>query len=577
MQSKTSYFSFALFKKTVGRYMPLWAAYLLVWFLLLPMPLITNLSFQNPGAGDQIIFYICSVAVKGGVVVLSLFSPLAAMAVFGGFCSQRSAAALCSLPVKREGLFLSCYSAAMGTMTACNLIILLPTLLICCLFHRISPAPALLWFLVVTLLGLAFFGIASFAFSTTGNILAIPAVYALLNAGPIAIEALLVLICYAVSYGYSADLFPITDRITPVVDLMMRVNYNYEGVGRMIVGWRALAGWALVGLLLSAAALLLFRRRQMETASDVAAIKVFKPVFRVLAAICGTGCGYIVFIIFWLQGSLSDALRPGYLTAMLALCCFGMAAGWFCGEMMIKKTLKVFSLKGFVKVFCMAAAFCAAVVLVYLDPMGIERRLPEAKDIEWVRVTSYDGWCELHEEENIALVLELNRSVVDNKVTNLQGDYRNYITFLYRTSEGTVRKSYLVSEDSPNNQQTVEILNLPESVYSRNAPSFEVKDGDIITCNIITYRSNESGEALTSHYEADRSEAYDLWKNGILPDLREGNMGFVEDQYVSDGLLSVDIEMEFCDPVSGDTRYIVYPVLPEASNTIAWLQGAGII
>ena len=43
MQSATSFFNRALFRKNLQRFWPLWLGYVLIWLLLLPLPLLNEL------------------------------------------------------------------------------------------------------------------------------------------------------------------------------------------------------------------------------------------------------------------------------------------------------------------------------------------------------------------------------------------------------------------------------------------------------------------------------------------------------------------------------------------------------
>ena len=44
MQSRTSFFNGTLFRKSVTRFWPIWGAYLLIWFLVLPMTILRGVS-----------------------------------------------------------------------------------------------------------------------------------------------------------------------------------------------------------------------------------------------------------------------------------------------------------------------------------------------------------------------------------------------------------------------------------------------------------------------------------------------------------------------------------------------------
>lgn len=55
MQSATSFFNRALFRKNLQRFWPLWLGYVLIWLLLLPLPLLNELADYHgvPTVADQ--------------------------------------------------------------------------------------------------------------------------------------------------------------------------------------------------------------------------------------------------------------------------------------------------------------------------------------------------------------------------------------------------------------------------------------------------------------------------------------------------------------------------------------------
>ena len=57
MQSATSFFNRALFRKNLQRFWPLWLGYVLIWLLLLPLPLLNELADYHgvPDRGRRLV------------------------------------------------------------------------------------------------------------------------------------------------------------------------------------------------------------------------------------------------------------------------------------------------------------------------------------------------------------------------------------------------------------------------------------------------------------------------------------------------------------------------------------------
>ena len=140
MQSKTSFFSGTLFKKTITRFMPLWVGYFLIWFFLMPMTIMTTFMSRGEETED-IISWIYELACYGGLATAAIAAVLVAMMVYSCFCGSKIASAYTSLPIRREGLFLSCFSAGIAVMLGINLIVGAITAIIASFAWVPFPAP----------------------------------------------------------------------------------------------------------------------------------------------------------------------------------------------------------------------------------------------------------------------------------------------------------------------------------------------------------------------------------------------------------------------------------------------------
>ena len=112
MRCGMSFFNAAVFKNCLKRYWPVWAALLLSLILSLPLPV------MNMGDGFDAADLIRTVGGYGSIVTTFLFSGMAAMTVFGWMYNAKSVGFTASLPIKREGLFLSCALAGFTMVAA---------------------------------------------------------------------------------------------------------------------------------------------------------------------------------------------------------------------------------------------------------------------------------------------------------------------------------------------------------------------------------------------------------------------------------------------------------------------------
>ena len=85
MRSGTSYFDRTVFKKTVLRFWPLWAAYLVVWLLALPLSGVMYLRLQGQNGGsymENFAFSHVPGSVPGVLVLAAGFGAMCAMTAF---------------------------------------------------------------------------------------------------------------------------------------------------------------------------------------------------------------------------------------------------------------------------------------------------------------------------------------------------------------------------------------------------------------------------------------------------------------------------------------------------------------
>ena len=464
MRSATSYFNFTLFRKNLSRFWPIWGLYGLIWLVLLPIGLLTDGDYLTLARARLIPLQYLD-GMSTALFLAAGFGILCAMAVFSYLYSSRSVGLLHALPMRREGLFLTNYLSGLAFLVLPNLAVFFLSLLVEAAFGVLVFSSLFVWLVTACFYCLFFYSFAVFCAMFTGHILALPAFYGILN-------FLVMGLCFLVNDMAQRFLFGFTGAawmetlglyLTPVAYLASGVRVSYydgpapsydqvaflSGLGRVfLVG--------LIGLVLTALALAVYRRRQLETAGDVVSVAWVRPVFRYGVAFC---CAIALGNLF---DSIFDRLLPdGAWTLLFWMLLWG-AFGCFVAVMLLRKTFWVFksSWKGCcVFLACLAAAMC----LMELDGFGFESRVPDPARVQTayvvnVRTCPSDdaGWVQFtaDDPESIALVTALHERIVSEKA-RLEDDYNLYATGYTTEADGVdvqtedwkdVRLSYVMTD-----------------------------------------------------------------------------------------------------------------------------------
>ncbi len=426
MRSGTSFFNGTVWKKTFLRFWPIWAAYLALWTMCLPLRGLMTLQKENAFSVNDLTDFALELGEYGGtfaVITALCFGVMMAMAVCSHLYSSRSANFSGALPVRREGLFLSYYLAGIAMF-------LLPNLLVFLLTAAVELAggigvywtPLAYWLVCSTGTAFFFYSFAVFLGMFTGHILTLPVFYGVFNVLAYAAYTLWTAVMSMFYYGYVYSNPPsLIIWLTPVGRLYTDLNYGWgiaEGgtlpYGAVFTceGLPTLAVYAAAGLVLAVLALLLYRRRQLESAGDVVAVRAMRPVFKYGVALCsGLFFGCLTSII--LNGD------EGFL--MGAILAWGIA-GCFIAQMILDKTFRVFrKWKGAAAV---AAVFAALFLVVGFDLTGYETRIPDSDSVECVRISGlysapYDSAANmdvaLDDPAAIEEIIDLHRAATEHR------------------------------------------------------------------------------------------------------------------------------------------------------------------
>ena len=591
MKSKISFFNKGISQNLLRRFWPLWAAYFCILLLLLP----GNLSSQAThfsSIGTQ--FTSFEEAVSGmdlatvhegiAVVYLSAFGGvIAAMAMFHYLYQSKSCGMMNCLPVRRETMFLTAWLTGLVPLLLDDLLTAMITALLFCT-RGLLHFTALLDFLALAAMGnIAFYGFSIFCAMLTGNLLVLPAVYAVLNFAVAATEScareLLSLFVFGMNSGGSKLLF-----LSPPVLLMEKLGTTWlQPYGYRLSGLGVLAAYCVAGLLLSAAALLLYRRRRMETAGDVVAIQILKPVFKY----CLCFGSALVFADLLLVNFYHSELR-GLSASLLVLVMMliGAFIGYFAAEMLIQKTLKVF--RGRWSGFTVA---CAVIVLFVgafeFDLTGYEKRVPSPDDVEFVSLWSAGEVAEFKDPTRIVEASNFHRAVIANKAVceAERGDCG--VTITYQLSNGRIlSRSYRIPmtdivEPGSLLHWAEALLNTPEAILARVQADQPFTKELLVDAGVdygIRDETKEKDSLVWTGRNLTTEEAISLYHEGILPDAKAGQIGLVHlvaDESYYENVYPININFILHDPEAPGNQskvFLGFHVERGAVHTLRWLR-----
>ena len=301
MKSRTSCCNGPVFRKNLSRFAPLWGGYILCLLLGMVLMVADDLDFwfaANMGT-------MCA-----GMAVVNLgYALLTAQVLFGDLYNTRMCYALHAMPLRREswftthvmsGLFFSLLPTAVMSGVSIVLVELFS--------HMVNGWQIPLYFLLAANLQyLFFFGLAVLCAVCAGNRVGMAVLYAIVNFfsylmyfladtlvrpmyyGAITPEALYKLLC---------PVAQITD--TPLIDCFRHKTEIPEETYSTFVlteGWGYVAAVAAVGIVFLLIARGVYRRRHLECAGDLLAVKKLNPVFMVVfSVVVGTAFHFVRYL-----------------------------------------------------------------------------------------------------------------------------------------------------------------------------------------------------------------------------------------------------------------------------------------
>lgn len=587
MKSRISSSKLTALRKDITRFAPVWVLYIVASLLGL---MIVFYPYNNYRTAQNI-----ATTMQVMSVVNMIYALLVAQLLFGDLFNSRMCNSLHALPLTRDDWFAIHITSGLLFAFVPHLVFTLISLPFIGELWQVG----LWWMLAVDLQYLFFFGLAIFCVFCTGSRFATVVVYGLANFLSILAWWFADVLYQPLLYGIEMDSQVFIDTC-PVVKMCI---FNYVEIEHSMLpilpgslvdtylvsytvgdGWGYLALCAAIGVGLAVIGLLLYRKRNLETAGDFIAVKFLEPVFLVLYSLT-MGAIFQVFE----QLFVSD---DSYLFLFV-----GIAVGFYTGRMLLLRTTRVFQPKSLFTLVSLMGLLLASIGFVGMDVLGIIGWVPEANEVKSITVYSdywgdsynnyYDGneFFTVDTPKEIEIMLDVHEGILANREndeytqhyanggvivevsTPYDSDYYTRIDFLYEMTDGrTVHRYYQVGNKSDAAKVLVPYFSSTEAVLG-------MEDDDL-----SSYISNINDLAIycESHMFITERDQMQSLLNAIIADCEAGTMAQEwAFHYEEDSIGSIEVTF-LRELDSAGRKSINIHIYPSCENTIAWLTANGV-
>ena len=579
-----SFFNGTVLKKDLTRFLPLWVIYLILGLLVAVSNMGELYYYDAQQWGDSL---------QSLSIILCIYALIAAQLLFGDLFQGRMCNAVHALPVRREGLFFSHFAAGLIMGIGPNVIIALVSMLT---MGRLWFV-ALLWLAGAAMIYLLFFGMAVFCMLCSGNRFGGIALYALVNFLGVIVMWFYGSFYLPMLYGMeltsrTKDIFYVFSPVVKLAEEGDWINiihsplckyphhsdvwletytcrYDFESLGSI---WIYLGIMAAVGLAFSAGALLLYRKRHLESAGDFLSVKPVGMLFTLVASACMGGlCYYIAAEMF-----IGMAV--------------GLLVGFFICRMLLERTIKVFRKKNWLQL----VAFCLVVALSFgltaFDVFGVASHIPDTKNVKSVTIAdsylseyrlddlsleqpqqeaalvpvmvdpyyaySKEGMMTLTKADDIETVRQIHQLLIDEGDAFENGTQNSLtVTLHYVLKNGsTITRYYRTARNSPAMEKMAQYTSSPQFILGYSTPEEMVK----YLCSAYLYYYYD--KEIT-----DPEQLKDL-VYALFEDTKAGR--FVQNEH---DMIVGEMNLEF--QLENGLRTGTYLMIPKtASSTIKWLD-----
>lgn len=543
MRSSKSFFNWAILRKDITRFLPLWLVYILLTVNITDL----NILFLNDGLDT----------LDNSINLMSLsnfaYALIVGLCLFSDVSHRRLCNALHTLPIRRESWFATHMLAGVLFWI---IPILIKTALYCvCLWEYWYLG--LLWLVAMVVQYLFFLSLAALCAMCTGTKVATTVMYFLLNFGSwlvfVVVQNFYQPLVKGIEFGFDWAVWmsPVSKLVSSEYWIIEDYRYNLEPVFvGLDAGWWYVLILGVLTVVSIALGILAYRKRKLEHAGEFVVFRFLRPAIWLSAALT-------IGLLFQGIGVLS-----GFQTVSLL---FGLVVGGLLSEMLVTKTVKSF-LKGLIKGVILSALVGLSMLIVIIDPFGTTRWVPDAEDVAWVQISEhydYENDYYYYESQTMTDAKDIQRvldahaeltkdSIAESDFLSVGYDY-NEIYIKYHLTDGTeeIRRYYY-----PTDSEATELLE-PLWTKAEYVVGYDDWEKFLDQQQWVTIRGNKE-------YQLDAQQTKELLK-AVKADCDEGTWAR-SGEYICD----IDLDQNNCISVFGGSYHTVTWIRRNLTADVYW-------
>ncbi len=459
MKSKTSFINKTILEKNVRLYWPIWIFFTVILLVQGPISMWSGYRSAQYYYGTKWKKFELDcmspvISMRITIILIFIMAIVTGMALFSNLYNSRACNMIHAMPVTRKQLFNTNVVTGLLFMWGPLIIKYAVSLLVCISYGTTQVTYIGIWLLAS--LGISFFvySLVCLATMLTGQLIAVPVMYGVINAIYGAIVVVIAKVASYVSYGLVFSKLIQKAKLTwlaPFVQMVNRIGfkptmketttfnycirYNFRGT-------QTICFYVFVAIVIYFIAYLLYKYRDLENAGNLITVSFLKPVFK-----WGGGCIVgLEFSIIVAELFSEMHIYVNTVVILLIAVVLGMVA-FMLLEMLIKKNFKVISKKFLRELipyeFFVAAVFATISLYGYLE----ENIIPKQADVEYAYI-NMDYSLKL-KNKDINTAIDTQKILIKHKKDYFtsRGDADNsYIKIEYVLKNGTkIYRNYEVS------------------------------------------------------------------------------------------------------------------------------------
>lgn len=559
---RSSLISGGLLRSHIGRFMALWIAFAAAWLLCLVLPLgVLAPSDTAKVAGAFAAGW--SAEYIGSLIGCAVAAVAAVCCVFEYLFNRPTALFAGSLPVSRNALFATAYIGGLLPLLAIELVVFAIVSGMALIIPAIGIRYCVAWLGLTAGFTFVYYNVAVFCAVLSGTRTMAYYLFLLANAFILFVELGFKTIANSLMWGVSFSGTPLLVWTSPVFGMGYYCLSLDVGLEAVVSGasWLALGLYCLAAVALLVVSAYLNKRRNLEVAGNTIVVRGMAPAARLMG---GLALGVIVGVvaIFLMQFGSNGGLLRSSQQVVLALatfvgCCLGVFFAQGCvvkGGHPFKRSAKMGVGVGLVCVLFIAG--CSA------DVLGIKRNVPEPGEVACVKVGSEADTTTLASEENIAVIVDAHRKILELEPYARSTDfYSQSVVFTYELKNGgTLERAYDVPRDlidsKPVAGEASSVASTSEKIFaeleracdseegvaSRNQEILDAKPAALSI--YISYGGRDDYGYFRDGLDINQRNVSDFVEKGFKKDLESSDLGKIYDvKGKAIGELQISVEL----------------------------------